>query len=332
MDCTGKAEHTLNRIHRGNKRRLLSVVHITLTAFSHAPSCAFLRASSHVTSHVAFKIPTLLVAIFVIASGIRTAPVSADDKLPRIVSINLCADQLVMSFADDEQILSLSNLSHDAAGSYHVDKALTFPINKGEVEEVLPLQPDLVIAGQFTSRYTLSLLQAVGLRVEQLPIANSMEELFRNFEKVAQWTGHPSRGQATIDQFKSRLAALSQPVEPRPRVAIYDPNGYTVGAASLRGEALKLAGWHNVATDLGIDAYGSMALETLISLDPDALVESPYSAETWSRAQAQNAHPAIKQRGLKARVISIPSAQTICGGPWTIDVIERLEQERVASN
>ena len=286
-----------------------------------------------IRSAVKYRLPsTLLVAVLVFVSAARLDPVSADDKLPRLVSINLCADQLLMSFADDEQILSLSNLSHDAAGSYHVEKALQFPINKGEVEQVLPLQPDLVIAGQYTDRYTVNLLKSVGLRVEQLPIANSMEELFKNFEMVAQWTGHPSRGQATIDQFKSRLAALSQSEEPRPRVAIYDPNGYTVGAASLRGEALELAGWHNVATDLGIDGYGSMALETLINLDPDALVESPYSAETWSRAQAHNAHPAIKQRGLKARVISIPSAQTICGGPWTIDVIERLERERVASN
>ena len=286
-----------------------------------------------IRSAVKYRLPsTLLVAVLVFVSAARLDPVSADDKLPRLVSINLCADQLLMSFADDEQILSLSNLSHDAAGSYHVEKALQFPINKGEVEQVLPLQPDLVIAGQYTDRYTVNLLKSVGLRVEQLPIANSMEELFKNFEMVAQWTGHPSRGQATIEQFKSRLAALSQSEEPRPRVAIYDPNGYTVGAASLRGEALELAGWHNVATDLGIDGYGSMALETLINLDPDALVESPYSAETWSRAQAHNAHPAIKQRGLKARVISIPSAQTICGGPWTIDVIERLERERVASN
>ena len=286
-----------------------------------------------IRSAVKYRLPsTLLVVVLVFVSAARLDPVSADDKLPRLVSINLCADQLLMSFADDEQILSLSNLSHDAAGSYHVEKALQFPINKGEVEQVLPLQPDLVIAGQYTDRYTVNLLKSVGLRVEQLPIANSMEELFKNFEMVAQWTGHPSRGQATIEQFKSRLAALSQSEEPRPRVAIYDPNGYTVGAASLRGEALELAGWHNVATDLGIDGYGSMALETLINLDPDALVESPYSAETWSRAQAQNAHPAINQRGLKARVISIPSAQTICGGPWTIDVIEKLEQERVASN
>ena len=286
-----------------------------------------------IRSAVKYRLPsTLLVVVLVFVSAARLDPVSADDKLPRLVSINLCADQLLMSFADDEQILSLSNLSHDVAGSYHVEKALQFPINKGEVEQVLPLQPDLVIAGQYTDRYTVNLLKSVGLRVEQLPIANSMEELFKNFEMVAQWTGHPSRGQATIDQFKSRLAALSQSEEPRPRVAIYDPNGYTVGAASLRGEALELAGWHNVATDLGIDGYGSMALETLINLDPDALVESPYSAETWSRAQAHNAHPAIKQRGLKARVISIPSAQTICGGPWTIDVIERLERERVASN
>ena len=284
-----------------------------------------------IRSAVKHRVPsTLLVAVLVFVSVVRWDPVSADDKLPRLVSINLCADQLLMSFADDEQILSLSNLSHDAAGSYHVEKALQFPINKGEVEQVLPLQPDLVIAGQYTDRYTVNLLKSVGLRVEQLPIANSMDELFLNFEKVAEWTGHPSRGRATIEQFKSRLAALSQSEEPRPRVAIYDPNGYTVGAASLRGEALDLSGWHNVATDLGIDSYGSMPLETLISLDPDALVESPFSADTWSRAQAHNAHPAIKQRGLKARVIAVPSAQTICGGPWTIEVVERLERERLA--
>jgi len=268
-----------------------------------------------------------LLTLFFLLNPLRLS--AADDTLPKVVSINLCADQLLMFFAEDEQILSVSNLSHDAAGSFFVNKARRFPSNAGQAEEVLLLQPDLVIAGQFTDRYTLNLMHSMGLRVEQLPIANSIQELFENFTQVSNWVGHPARGQTLIEQFKARLIALNPPTDDRPRAAIYDPNGYTVGDLSLRGQALQLAGWHNVATDLGISNYGSMSLESLISLKPEALVESPYSKNTWSRAQALNDHPAIKQQGLKTKVITIPSAQTICGGPWTIDVIESLEAERL---
>jgi len=274
------------------------------------------------------RLPVFSVLVFVLLT-MQMRMTIAETVLPRIASINLCADQLLMSFADDSQILSLSNLSHERAASYYVERAREFPSNTGLVEEVLPLQPDLVLAGQFSSPYTLKLLRSVGLRVEQLPIANSIDDLYENFRKVAEWSGHPERGLQIIKQFKARILALSPPPEPRPRAAVYDPNGYTVGDNSLRGQALKLSGWHNVATDLGITSYGSMALETVISLDPDAFVASPYSAETWSRAQAFNSHPALKQRGLKAIDIIVPSAQTLCGGPWTIDFIETLEAQRL---
>ena len=54
----------------------------------------------------------LVWALLINVPAANAAPVT-------VASINLCADQLVLLLADDEQILSLSNLSHRSAGSYY---------------------------------------------------------------------------------------------------------------------------------------------------------------------------------------------------------------------
>ena len=252
-------------------------------------------------------------------------------ETPRVVSINLCADQLILELADATQILSLTNLSHQSVASVYFEKARQYPVNKGAAEEVFALKPDLVIAGQYSNSYTLRLLQAANVRVETLPIANSVEDVFKNLQRVAGWLGQDQRGQELTANLRERLDLLATPQQPRPRAAIYDPNGYTVGKDTLRGHILDLAGWHNVALDRGIDNYGSLPLETLLKLDPQILLASPYSQGTWSRAQALNAHPALHLGGLQASVVQVPSSQTICGGPWTLDVIERLLELRLNS-
>ena len=262
-------------------------------------------------------------------SDARLASIATDK--PGVVSINLCADQMILELADAGQIMSLTNLSQQPAASVHFEQASQYPVNKGSAEEVLALQPELVIAGQYSNSYTLRLLQAANVRVETLPIAYSIADVIENLERVAGWLGQDKRGQELTAGLRKRLKLLPSPQQQRPRAAIYDPNGYTVGKDTLRGHILELAGWHNVALDRGIDNYGSLPLETLLKLDPQILLASPYSQGTWSRAQALNAHPSLHMGGLQASVVQVPSSQTICGGPWSLDVIERLVELRLRS-
>ncbi len=266
----------------------------------------------------------LLVSVF----SLLTSPVVSAEPL-RVASINLCADQLVLLLADDNQILTLTNLSHDTAGSYYYEKARNFPANKGYSEKILRLAPDVVIAGQYTALHTVKLLTEVGLRVESLPIANSIETLIENIRSVATWVGQEERGQAIITDLQQRLLNLEPVVEPRPVAAAYDPNGYTSGASSLRGQLMEMAGWRNAATDAGIESYGQLSLEQIISMAPDALIDSPYSPGTYSRAQMTSRHPALLKAGLDPHIISIPSRMMICAGPWTVDILERLQEERI---
>ena len=245
-------------------------------------------------------------------------------RYPKVASINLCADQFLLALADPGQILSLTNLSHDTAGSYYADKARAYPTNKGYAEEVLALAPDLIIAGEYTNRYTLQQLKASGIPVAQLGIANSVEQVLNNIVSVSEWIEQTARGEAMVKALRVRLDAIEKPASDFRRAAIYDPNGYTVGRNSLRGDILERAGWVNVAAEQNIDSYGVLSLETLIRLKPDMLLESPYSPGTFSRAQRLNEHPVLKHAKLAFDVIRVPSAQTICGGPWTVDLIERL--------
>jgi iron complex transport system substrate-binding protein len=270
---------------------------------------------------------------------VLSACLSASESKPgqsTVVSINLCADQLLLLLADSEQILSLSNLSHQSAGSYYYEQAQAYPVNEGHAEQVLTLQPDIVIAGQYSSPYTLDLLREVGLRVETIPIANSIDTMLANITQVSTWLGHNSRGDTIVSELNQRLDALKTSLQNEqqtsakelPVAAVYDPNGYTSGAQSLRGEMIELSGWRNAAAMAGIQSYGQLSLESIIRLQPDALIESPYSPGTWSRAQAMSQHPALYKAGVDPHIINVPSRKTVCAGPWTVDVIEQMRAER----
>ncbi len=248
---------------------------------------------------------------------------------PRVASINSCTDQLALTLADPEQILSLTYLSHERSASVLRDKAISFPTNTAHAEEILALAPDLVLAGAYTSKYTIQLLRDAGVRVETINIASSIDDVMNNILMVGEWLDQSDTATAIVDNLKTRISLLPDVPKQRPRAAIFDPNGYTVGANTMRGQILELSGWHNAATDRGVQYYGTLALESLLKLNPDILVASPYSADTWSRAQALSRHPALQQSGINADVVNIPSAKTICAGPWTIGVIEELAQVRL---
>lgn len=270
----------------------------------------------------------LLVASLLLS--LSTGLLAANATQPqRIVSINLCADELLILLADPAQISALTNLSHDEGASYFQAQALAYPTTKGLAEEVLPFKPDLVIAGEFGGIQTVNLLKKLGIRVETLPLANNMQQVFSNIELIAKLSGHPERGAKIVQSMQARLAQLPLAEANAPLAAVYDPNGYTVGPESLRGQSITLAGWRNAGEIAGVRDYGSLDLETMVRLQPDALIDSPYTLNTYSRAEALAQHPALRGASLNPKIISVPSNMTICDGPWIVDTIETLQRERL---
>jgi iron complex transport system substrate-binding protein len=79
-------------------------------------------------------------------------------RLPRIVSMNVCTDQLLLPLADPAQILGLSRYSRDAWQSWAAEEARRYASLSGGAEDVLVLKPDIVLASLFDKRSPRELL------------------------------------------------------------------------------------------------------------------------------------------------------------------------------
>ena len=74
---------------------------------------------------------------------------------PTIVSLNPCSDAILAEVAEPAQLLAISHYSHDPrASSMPLAKARRFRVTGGTVEEVLALDPDVVVADPFIAPAT----------------------------------------------------------------------------------------------------------------------------------------------------------------------------------
>ena len=122
----------------------------------------------------------------------------------RVVSINLCTDQLQCLLAEPGQLVSISRISHDPNVSVMLEEARKYPINHGQAEEVFRLTPDLVLAGQFTSSYTVGLLRRLGVEVAQLPLVTSLDEIPDAIREVGGLLGRDSEAETLATPIQRR--------------------------------------------------------------------------------------------------------------------------------
>jgi iron complex transport system substrate-binding protein len=98
-------------------------------------------------------------------------------KPHRIVSLNMCTDELVLRLADLEAIASVTWLSQDPRNANMAQLARAIPANHGLVEQVLALKPDLVVAGAYTTRSTVGLLKRVGAPLREFGVPRNLAEV-----------------------------------------------------------------------------------------------------------------------------------------------------------
>ncbi len=264
------------------------------------------------------KIITLAAAL--VFSG---AAAFADTVPRRVVSMNLCTDQLAMLIADPAQITSLSYLSTDPRSSAMHRRARDFPQNRGLAEEIYLQDPDLILAGRYTGRATVGMLQRLGKRVEMFLPAYSLEDVRARMLQMGRALGQEPRAQAMVAKFDADLQALREDVQNRPLAALYYANGYTTGDKTLAGQILLAAGFENATTRAGQSHAGNLPLEVLVMLQPDAIVTgAKYPGQ--SRSEAILEHPVIRAIQQGRETASVADSDWLCGTPFVLRAISDL--------
>jgi iron complex transport system substrate-binding protein len=266
---------------------------------------------------------------------VAAAPVAAaGEKAPeRVVSVNLCTDQLALILGAPGQVASVSHWAARPAASNLHREARALPLNGGGAEEVYLMRPDLVLAGTYTNRASVALLRRLGVRVELFPPARSFEEVTAALRRMGRLLGREARAAEAVAAFEARLAAIRARARALPREAgafLY-PNSYTAGAGTLASGVLDAAGLDNAAAELGLEGPSQISLEALVMLDPFLVRTEHISGAGAGRAFEPARHPALDRLAARGRGARIPERWQACGTPFVARAVEALVEARLAA-
>jgi iron complex transport system substrate-binding protein len=247
---------------------------------------------------------------------------AASARPQRIVSINLCADQLLLALADRGQIRALSPNATDASISAAAAAARGLPRTRATAEEVAALGPDLVLAfpGQGAAR--AGLVGGHAYPILELAPAESEAAIRQQIRAVARAVGHVERGEAMVRRFDAVLARLGRPGRGRV-AAYYQRRGYLTGTETLADQLMQRLGLGNLAARIGRGPLSRLSIEQLIDARPDLLILAERAGAVADQGTEMLNHPALRA----IPRLHLPPASLACGGPSYLAAAESLARD-----
>ena len=251
----------------------------------------------------------------------------ANEAPNRIVSINLCADELLLELLPDVRIASLSWLIRDPNLSWYSDQASNIPVNDGSVEEIIGFAPDLVVAGAFSSPATVTMLERLGIDVLRLDLPTSLEAVRAQLQLLGERLGVRGRAAQLVAGMNERLAELNaefSPQVPPTTAVVYRPNGLTANASSLAHDILRHAGLRNLAVNMPGQGYRRVDLEGILLAQPDVLIFDHHQRGAPSMAVQMLDHVALSSYVADGRLVRVPAQAWTCGSPRSVEAVAAL--------
>lgn len=254
----------------------------------------------------------------------------------RIVSLTLSGDEMLLGLVAENRIAGLSGkINEDKDFSYVVSKAKKFPKIESNVEKLIELEPDLVIAADWMKKDVLSQIEDVVSKLYIYDTPDNFEEQKKLIRELGAILKVESKADKIVNNMENRLRIVQEKIKPlnknkKPKILLYTSYQTTAGKGTTFENMVELIGGINSASEVGIKGSQKISKEKLIELDPDIII-----IPTWSKDESGKFIKFFLEdesfKNLKAvknkRVIVVPYAVTTPTSQYMIDGIEVLAQK-----
>jgi iron complex transport system substrate-binding protein len=215
-------------------------------------------------------------------------PINLTDGLGRAVTLHRPAQQVVSLAPSNTEVLFAVGagpqvVARDEFTNYP-PQAIDLPAIGGSfgdynLEAIVALEPDLVLAAEINPPELVTSLEDLGLTVYYLANPVDLAGMYENLRIVGRLTGHQAHADALVDALAARVEAMQIQValsSYRPSVFYEidssDPSApWTSGPGTFIDTLIGMAGGTNIAGDLD-DAYAQLSIEALVARDPDIIL------------------------------------------------------------
>jgi iron complex transport system substrate-binding protein len=233
----------------------------------------------------------------------------------RVASLNLCTDELLLTLAAPDQIVSVTHLAQEPQETLLWRQARRYRRNDGSLLSVVGSKPDLILTMGGGVRDRARIAERLGIRILDLPYPQSLADVERAIATTAAALGRQDAGRHRLSQ----IAELRRRRPTRQTDTIWlGGGGRSVAATGLASEWMALAGLRQ--RPLKGDR---ISLEQLLVQPPAILLRSDYRSGQYSGEQRWLAHP-LARGANRSRTIATDGRAWTCMGPPLVREIVRL--------
>ena len=229
---------------------------------------------------------TLLALVFLLSAcaGITPAPGQTTDQLGRSVRLDGPPQRIVSMSPSNTEILFALGLGDRVVGVTDycdfppeaLDKQKIGGFSNPDLERVVALSPDLIVADQIHEKEVIPELERRNLPVFVMDPRN-LDQVLESISLLGRATGKEAEAARLVDGMKARIAAVARQVatlsqQDRPRVLFitwHDPL-WTAGKGTWHDELITLAGGKNLFPELA--GHKTADLEVALQRDPQVII------------------------------------------------------------
>ena len=247
----------------------------------------------------------------------------------RIVSLAPSNTEILFAVGAGSQVVGRDEFSDYPAEAASIE-VIGGSFGEYNVEAIVALEPDLVLAAEINPPELVQQLEDLGLTVYYLSNPTTLEGMYTNLETVAGLTGHDAS--ELVDSLKARVAAVDEKIAPlSSKIPVFyeidatDPTKpWTYGPGTFGDLLIDRAGGYNIGGNAENDPYPQLSLEQIVLSNPSVIIlgdaiwgvtpESVVERAGWETI------PAVKSNSIfpiDDNLISRP-------GPRLVDGLEQL--------
>ncbi len=201
------------------------------------------------------------------------------------------------------------------------------------VEKIVSLKPDLIVAGFWTSSHIVPQLKKMGYPVLEVRPPRSLDEIYQSIRVLSEAAGRPGAAEPVIRDMKSRLEKVRQRSARLPRrLKTYieiDRPYWTIGTPDYLSEALAIAGADNVFSNLKRQA-AQVSAEIILERQPELIIAFKAKRAEIRARPGWDTLPAVKSGyvmdDLPENALTRSSPPLVQGIEILIERLEKLEK------
>ncbi len=243
--------------------------------------------------------------------------------VPRVVSLDMCADQYVLGLVPRSSVAGLSMRAR-LPESFYRDRAKGLRRVPAKSEAVLALAPDIVVRTWGGDRKLLDRLAKSGIKVITINDLQNLDQAEGELLRVGAELGLSQAAQAEAQRFRAAMNAV-RPMGLGRSVLYYTPGGYTAGPDTFTGDLLTRLSFRMESQTKG---FYFLSPEVLLSMKPEVFALGFYE-DAYAMRRVPGRHPLVRKAIETTPHFTVPATAVACSAWHAAYDLQALSQTTI---